>query len=167
MSLHGPANICSPNICFSISMSIAFLPFKVPNHFSQHPLLSLRMVFNVRVLAILESYSLLGLSLRMHVNKLLFDFLLFICLMQVCKVTSVMSNSLWPYGLEPTRLLCPWDFPGKNPGVGCHALLQGTFPTQGSNPSLLHLLHWQVGSLPLEPPHLSHINLILRPARRS
>ena len=47
------------------------------------------------------------------------------------------------------RLLCPWNSPGKNTGVGCHALLQGIFPTQGSNPYLLCLLHWQVGSLPL------------------
>ena len=39
-----------------------------------------------------------------------------------------------------------WDSPGKNTGVGCHALFQGTFPTQGSNPSFLSLLHWQVGS---------------------
>ena len=38
-------------------------------------------------------------------------------------------------------------FPGKNTGVGCRALLQGIFPTQGSNPSLLCLLHWQVDSL--------------------
>ena len=45
---------------------------------------------------------------------------------------------LQPHGLYPTRLLCPWDFPGKNTGVGCHFLLQGIFPTQGSNPSLLH-----------------------------
>ena len=37
---------------------------------------------------------------------------------------SVMSDSLWPYGLEPAWLLCPWDFPGKNTGVGCHFLLQ-------------------------------------------
>ena len=41
------------------------------------------------------------------------------------------------------------DFPGKNTGVGCHFLLQGIFPTQGSNPGLLH---WQVDSLPTEPP---------------
>ena len=40
------------------------------------------------------------------------------------------------------------DSPGKNTGVGCLSLLQGTFPTQGSNPSLLCLLHWQAGSLP-------------------
>ena len=47
----------------------------------------------------------------------------------------------WPRGVEPIRLLCPWDFPGKNTGVGCHFLLQGIFPTQGSN---LRLLHWQL-----------------------
>ena len=53
---------------------------------------------------------------------------------------------------EPARLLCPWDFPGTNTGVGCHALLQRIFLTQRSNPSLLRLLHGQVGSLPLVPP---------------
>ena len=39
---------------------------------------------------------------------------------------------------EPTKLLCPWNSPGKNSGVGSHSLLQGIFPTQGSNPGLLH-----------------------------
>ena len=43
-------------------------------------------------------------------------------------------------------------FSGKNTGVGCRALLQGIFSTQGLNPCLLHLLHWQAGSLPLAPP---------------
>ena len=51
---------------------------------------------------------------------------------------SVVSDSLQPCGLWPTRLFCPWDFPGKNTGVGCHFLLQGIFLTQGSNPGLLH-----------------------------
>ena len=37
---------------------------------------------------------------------------------------SVVSNSSWPHGLQPTRLLCPWDFPGKSTGVGCHCLLR-------------------------------------------
>ena len=37
---------------------------------------------------------------------------------------SAVSNSLRPHGLQPTRLLCPWDFPGKSTGVGCHCLLQ-------------------------------------------
>ena len=44
------------------------------------------------------------------------------------------------------------DSPGKNTKVGCHFLLQGIFPTQGSNPHLLCLLLWQVGFLPLVPP---------------
>ena len=38
--------------------------------------------------------------------------------------------------IHPVRLFCPWDSPGKNTGVGCHALLQGIFLTQGSNPGL-------------------------------
>ena len=42
------------------------------------------------------------------------------------------------YGLWPPRFLCPWDFPGKNTGVGCHYLPQGIFPTKGFNPGLLH-----------------------------
>ena len=42
------------------------------------------------------------------------------------------------HGLLPSRLLCSWDSPAKNTGVGCHALLQGIFPTQGLNPGLLH-----------------------------
>ena len=57
---------------------------------------------------------------------------------------SVVSNSLWSCGLSPTRLLCPWKFPSKNTGVGCHFLLQGIFLTQGSNLHLLPLLHWQI-----------------------
>ena len=56
-----------------------------------------------------------------------------------------------PTGSSPPSS-SPWDFPGKNTGVGYHFLLQGIFLTQGSNPCLLCLLHWQVGSLPLVPP---------------
>ena len=44
---------------------------------------------------------------------------------------SIVSNSLWPHGLQPAKILCPWDFPGKNTGVGSHSLLQGIFSTQG------------------------------------
>ena len=71
-----------------------------------------------------------------------------------------MSNSLWPYWLEPARLLCPWDSPGKNTGVGCCTLLQGIFLTQGLNSCLLKILycrwilyHWATG----ETPSLSHL----------
>ena len=48
---------------------------------------------------------------------------------------SVVSGSLWPHGLQPARLLCPWDPPGKNTGVGCHALLQGHLPDSGTEPT--------------------------------
>ena len=59
----------------------------------------------------------------------------------VCSAASVMSDSLRPYGLQPTSLFCPSDSPVKNTRAGCHALLQGIFPTQGQNPHLLCLLH--------------------------
>ena len=63
----------------------------------------------------------------------------------------VVSNSLRPHGLYPTKLLRPWNFSGKCTGVGCHFLLQGIFLTQGSNPGLPHcrqtLYHlWHQGS---------------------
>ena len=60
--------------------------------------------------------------------------------LRACRFScSVISNSLQPNGLQSTRLLCQWNFPGKNTGVGCHFLLQGIFPTQGSNLCLLCL----------------------------
>ena len=63
----------------------------------------------------------------------------------VSESRSVMPDCLRSHGLQPTRLLCPWDFPGKDTGVGCHFLLQGIFPTQGSNLGLLpcrQILYW-------------------------
>ena len=54
---------------------------------------------------------------------------------KACYMCLILSNSLWPRGLQPARLLCPWNFPGKNTGVGYHALLQKIFPTQELNPS--------------------------------
>ena len=48
---------------------------------------------------------------------------------------SVVSNSVRPYGLWPARLLCPWNFPGKNTAVDFHALHQGLFLTHGLNPA--------------------------------
>ena len=59
---------------------------------------------------------------------------------------SLVLTLLQPHGLQLARLLCPWDFPGKNTGVGCHLLLQGIFSTKGLNPSVVH---GQVHSLPL------------------
>ena len=65
----------------------------------------------------------------------------------VCSVALSCVTPRGPMDLKATRLLCPWGSPSKNTGVGCHALLQGIFPTQGSNPSVLCLLYWQVSSL--------------------
>ena len=66
-------------------------------------------------------------------------------------VAKLCLTLLQPHGLD--RLLCPWDFLSKNTGVGCHFLLQGIFPTQGSSPHLLHQqvdsLHWATGEAPL------------------
>ena len=59
-----------------------------------------------------------------------------------------MSDSLRPYRLKPSRLLCSWDSPGKNTGMSCHALLQGIILTQGWNLPVLCFLYWQAGSLP-------------------
>ena len=57
---------------------------------------------------------------RWHYTKLRFWSL------SVCWVASAVSDSLWPHGLRPPRLLHPWDSPGRNPGAGCHFLLQGS-----------------------------------------
>ena len=57
---------------------------------------------------------------------------------------SCLFVTLWTVARQAP--LCPWDFPGKNAGVGCHFLFQEIFLTQGSN---LHLLNWQINSLPL------------------
>ena len=58
--------------------------------------------------------------------------------LKMCCARSLQSwSTLWPRGLQPTWLLCPWDSPGNNTGVGSHALLQGIFLTQGSNLSLM------------------------------
>ena len=56
------------------------------------------------------------------------------------KVKSLSCARLFatPWTVACTKLLCPWDFLGKSTGVGCHFLLQGIFPTQGSNPGLPH-----------------------------
>ena len=66
----------------------------------------------------------------------------------VC-MCSVVSNSLRPHGLSPSKLFCPWNFPGKNTGVDCHFFLQGIFPTQELNGHLFRVLHRQMDSLPL------------------
>ena len=101
------------------------------------------IVIFIRVHIIIMRYSAKEKEMRKHntkskrrqgKEKCLYLFL------QCVYVCSVVSESLRPHGLYPTRLVCPWNFPGKNTGVGYHFLLQGILLTQGSN---LHRLHWQ------------------------
>ena len=68
------------------------------------------------------------------------------CCCCCCLVAKQCLTLLQPHELQPARLLCPQDYPGKSTGVGCHFLIQGIFSIQGLN---LGLLHWQVDSLPL------------------
>ena len=72
-------------------------------------------------------------------NTFTFSYITYVCIYRhCCLVTSVVSDSMRSYGLQPSRLLCPWDYLDDNTRVGCHVLLQGIFPTQGSNTGLLH-----------------------------
>ena len=77
-----------------------------------------------------------------EITRLPFWFLVFklhhLCCCFAAVSRSVLSKSLRPRGLQPARLLCPWDSPSKNTGVGSLSLLRGIVPTQGSNPHLLH-----------------------------
>ena len=67
--------------------------------------------------------------------------------LKMCSVAQSCPILCDPYGLQPTRILSPWDSPGTNTRVGCHFLLQEIFPTQGLNLCLLRLLLWQADFL--------------------
>ena len=97
----------------------------------------------------MESYTLWPLCLALP-KSFEIGIYIYVC----CAVLSRFSRvrlfaTLWTVA---SRLVCPWGSPGKNTGVGCHALFQGIFPIQESNPHLLCLLHWQAGFLPLVSP---------------
>ena len=98
------------------------------------------------------------LPTKVHVVKVMvFPVVMYKC-KKACMLTCFshvrLFLTLWT--VEPARLLCPWDSPGKNTGVGYHFLLQRIFPMQGLNLHPLHLLHWQAGCLPLVPPGKPH-----------
>ena len=100
-----------------------------------------------------HSGSLTATSLWCHqpITLLLIKIYLTSCLLLVIWCAQLPQSCLTlfdPMECKPARLLCPWDSPGKNTGMGCHSLLQGIFPTQGLNPGLPHCR--QI------PYHLSH-----------
>ena len=100
------------------------------------------------ILEINDCFSCTYNSLMLSINVFLYALMLSnnVC---VC-ICSVVSDSLRFHVLWPTKLLWPWNFPDKNTGMGCHFLLQGIFPTLGLNLHILHLLHWQADTLPLQ-----------------
>ena len=81
--------------------------------------------------------------------KILYYCTLYSC----CYLVAQSSLTLRRHGPYPTRLLCPWDSPGKNIEVGCHFLLQEIFPTQAGIESMSPAAPpLQADSLPTEPP---------------
>jgi len=80
--------------------------------------------------------------------------------MYVCMYTKPLQSYVIlcdPMNCSPPGSSVHGDSPGKNTGVGCHALLQGIFLMQESNLHFLCLLHWQASSLPLAPPGKPHL----------
>ena len=93
-------------------------------------------------------------------------YLIKMCVSSLCVCLCTHAHSRVPLFVTPSTAAHqaprPWKFTGKNPGVGCHSLLHGIVRAQGSNPGLVHLLHWQVDPLPLAPPgkHMCVIHII-------
>ena len=109
-----------------------------------------RLTLNLLCLSILllSAHEVCVLGIRSLLTKTSQDHLYCAALLPLCPILcDAMDCS--------PRLLCPWDSPGKNTGVGCHALLQEIFPTQGSNPRIFCLTcisrqilhHWEPGPL--------------------
>ena len=81
----------------------------------------------------------------MIISNIQFALAMYVKSLQLC-LTLVTSLTI------VHQLLCQWDSQGKNNEVDWHALLQVIFPTQGLNPHLLPLLHWQAGFLLITTP---------------
>ena len=89
---------------------------------------------------------------KRETNTFTFFFFLMLCIPVAVQLLGRVLLFFDPME-QPIRLLCPWDFPGKYTGMGCHFILQGIFQTQGST---LHLLHCWEDSLLLIPKSDSH-----------
>ena len=127
--------------CFKMSGSVAFSTFTVVNATSSQHFCLVPKKFSSS-----KGFSFRIISANFSKQDFRILFMCYICSDVQLRLTLCPLGCIWP-----PRLLYSWDFPGKNTGVGCHFLLQGIFPTQGSNPNLLSLLHWEVDSLLLKP----------------
>ena len=133
-----------------IFVCLAYFPY---THIHTHHILSHSSVDGslccFHVLAIVKSVA---MNTGVNVSFQIMIFSGYIYTLVMCTVTTVCPTLCNPVDCSFPDSSVHGDFLGKNTGVGCYALLQGIFPIQVSNPHLLHLLHWQVGSLPLVPP---------------
>ena len=133
----GPAHICAPDTCFSVSMGTAFLPSEFTDHYPRYPLLSLAE-HGTEVHEVHEAWEGFSSSGKFPV---------FLVSPTCCRLVGKSCLTLLrPPGPKTARLLCPWDSPGKNTGVGCQFLLQGTFRRV--------LYHWATRAAPLPCGHV-------------
>ena len=84
--------------------------------------------------------------------KYIYIFRILSCLINIHVLSHFSLTLCDPMNHNPPDSSVHGDSPGKNTGVGCHALLQGIFTNQGSNPHLSCPLHWQLNCLPQAPP---------------
>ena len=127
----------------TIFLSLSYLPSKSSSNTTS---LSIPFIFNFHsFLQFILTHMHTSTVFDIHLGFLT-HFVTQICYCCCCLVTVLCLTFLQLHELQPADLLCPWEFPGKNSGVGCHFLLQGILLTQGSNPCILY--RW-VGSLSL------------------
>ena len=98
----------------------------------------LSVLFPARIQLLIWSHNILDFQIQIYDMDVCVCVCVYACTRSVAQLCPTL---LWPHGPWPSRLPCPWDFPDRNTGVGCHFLIQAIFPTQGLNPCLLHLLH--------------------------
>ena len=126
-----------------------------PQVFDHHRLITLGTIYIHSLQPMLHfSSTTKQVSLVFHLDSFFSVTMMYISLVKSESVScSVLSDSLRSH--EPSRLLCPWNFLGKNNGVGSHSILQGMFPTQELNLGLLHyrqiLYHLSHQGNPLKP----------------
>ena len=126
------------NICFQFFLSSKRL--KLVRRKVMDDMLSTNEEQSFGWRSICHPTSILQVGHLLETDSLHFPSRCFGPMFRVSKVLVAQSCLILWDPLDPGRLLCPWNSPGKNTGVGCHCFFQGIFPTQGSNS---HLPHWR------------------------
>ena len=101
----------------------------------------MRIIYNLiffHLVNYLSPYHLSNTNLFYYLSSIMLCTISYFLISYCCLVAKLHPTLIQPHRLQPTRFLCPQDIPGKSTVVGCHFLLQGIFPAQGSNLCLLH-----------------------------